>query len=60
MKGWKPIPLALKILFIVLVLWALMSLSVLFTMPDRKIAFFGFLLTGMSANIVVIILDLVL
>ena len=59
MKGWKPIPFALKILSIVLILWALMSLSVVFTMPDRKIAFFGFLLSGMSANIVVIILDLV-
>jgi len=59
MKGWKPLPIALKILSIVLILWALMSLSVLFTMPDRKIAFFGFLLTGVGANIVVLLLDLV-
>jgi hypothetical protein len=59
MKGWKPIPLSLKILSIVLILWALMSVSVLFTMPDRKIAFFGLLLTGLSANIVVLLLDLI-
>jgi len=59
MKGWKPLPLSLKILSIILLLWAAMSVAVLVMMPDRKIAFFGFLLTGTNANIVVLILDFI-
>ena len=40
MKGWKSIPLSLKILSIVISLWAIMSIVVLVAMPDREIAFF--------------------
>ena len=59
MKGWKPLPLALKILSVILLLWAVMSIVVLVTMPERKIAFFGFMLTGTAAVIVVSLLDFV-
>ena len=36
-----------------------MSIVVLVTMPERKIAFFGFMLTGTAAAIVVSLLDFV-
>ena len=59
MKGWKPLPLSLKILSIVLLLWAVMSIAVLVMVPEREIAFFGFLLTGTAGAIVVLILDFI-
>ncbi len=59
MKGWKPLPLFLKILSVVLFLWAAMSIAVLVTMPEREIAFFGFLLKGTSSAIVILLLDFI-
>ncbi len=59
MKGWKSLPLSLKILSIVLLLWAIMSINVLFMMPNREIAFFGFMLSGVAAKIVVLLLDFI-
>ncbi len=59
MKGWKPLPLSLKILSIVLLLWAAMSVATLVMMPGREIAFFGLLLTGTSGAIVVLLLDFI-
>ena len=57
MKSWKSLPLSLRILSIVLFLWAVMSIAVLVTSPEREIAFFGFLLKGTSSAIVVVLLD---
>ncbi len=59
MKGWKSLPLSLKILSIVLLLWAVMSVAVLVMMPEREIAFFGFMLTGTAAAIIVLMLDFI-
>ena len=59
MKAWKSLPISLKILSIVLFLWAAMSIAVLAMMPAREIAFFGFILTGAAAAIVVLLLDFI-
>lgn len=59
MSGWKPLPISLKILSVILFLWALMSISVVIMMPEREIAFFGFMLTGVAAAIPVLILDVI-
>jgi len=59
MKEKKSLPLSLKILSIVLFLWVIMSAAVLVMMPEREITFFGFLLTGSGAAIVVILLDII-
>lgn len=59
MTGWKRLPLSLKILCVVLLLWVAMSIAVLVTMPEREIAFFGSLLTGNAGTIVVLLLDVI-
>jgi hypothetical protein len=59
MNAWKPLPLPFKILSIVLLWWASMSIMVMITMPEREIAFFGFLLSGIAAKIIVLLLDFV-
>ena len=59
MKSWKSLPLSLKILSIVLFLWAAMSIAVLVTSPEREIAFFGFLLKGTASAIVIVLLDFI-
>ena len=57
--NWKSLPLALKILSVVLLLWVVMTVFVLVTMPERQIAFFGLLLKGVSATTVVVLIDVV-
>lgn len=59
MKGWKPLPISLKVLFVVLLLWVMMTIAVLISMPEREIAFFGMLLKGMPATAVVLLLDII-
>ena len=59
MKDWNTLPLPLKILSVVLFSWAVMSIAVLVMMPERRIAFFGFMLTGTAAAIVVLLLDFI-
>lgn len=59
MNNWKPIPLALKILSVLLLLWAAMSIAVLVTTPERQIAFYGFLLKSTPASIIILILDVI-
>lgn len=59
MTIWRSLPPALKILSVVLLLWVLMTISVVITMPDREIAFFGWLLKGSPAIIIVLLLDVV-
>ena len=59
MNSWKSLPLLLKILSIILLLWIMMSTAVLITMPEREIAFFGLLLKGVSAMAVVLLLDII-
>ena len=59
MENWKPLPILLKILFVVLLLWVMMTIAVSFSMPDRQIAFYGMLLKGLPATIVVLLLDII-
>ncbi len=59
MKRWSSLPLLLKILSILLILWAAMSIAVLVTSPAREIAFFGLLLKGISAAVVILLLDFI-
>jgi len=59
MNNWKSIPPALKALFAVLLLWVMMTIAVLICMPGREIAFFGFLLKGLPATAVVLLLDII-
>lgn len=57
MNGKKPMPVLLKVLSVLLLLWVAMSVAVLVTMPEREIAFFGLILTGTAGAAVVIVLD---
>lgn len=57
--GWKPIPLSLKILFVVLGLWTLGSV---FALPGRYelgLPFFGLWVSGILAGLIVLVLDIV-
>lgn len=58
MNNWKSLPVLLKILSVVLLLWVIMTFIVVITMPDREIAFFGLLLKGMSATMFVLLIDI--
>lgn len=55
----KPLPLSLKILSVLLLLWAAMSAATIVMMPEREIAFFGIILKGASATSVVLLLDII-
>ena len=58
-KGWKPIPLPLKILFVVFILWlvgALMNLPNLF---ENGLPLFGKFVYGMTAALIVLLLDII-
>ena len=59
MMAWKSLPLLLKGLSIILLLWVVMTIAVLVTMPEREIAFYGLLIKGVSATTVVLLLDIV-
>lgn len=57
--GFKSLPLSLKILFVVLIIWAIGSLT---AMPMRYadgLPLFGVFVYGLSAVIVLVILDLI-
>jgi hypothetical protein len=59
MKNWTSLPILLKGLSIVLLLWVMMTIAVSIKMPEREIAFFGLLLKGASATAVVLLLDII-
>ena len=59
MKGWNTLPLPLIILSVVLFSWAVMSIAVLVMMPERRIAFYGFMLTETAVATVVLLLDFI-
>lgn len=58
-KGWKPIPLSLKILFVVFVLWSIGSLFAIPTRYDLGLPFFGVFVYGIVASLIVLLLDVV-
>ncbi len=57
-KGWKPIPLSLKVLFVVLGLWVLGSVFAIPMRLELGVPFFGFYVYGITASLIVVILDM--
>lgn len=58
-KGWKPIPLSLKILFVVFVLWSIGSVLNISVRYESGLPFFGVFVYGIVASLIVILLDVV-
>jgi hypothetical protein len=57
-NGWKPIPLPLKILFVVFVLWLVGSVVNLPNLMENGLPLFGIVLFGKSAALFVLLLDI--
>ncbi len=58
-KGWKPIPLPLKILFVVFVLWLVGSVMNLPNLFENGLPLFGSFVYGMTAALIVLLLDII-
>ena len=58
-KGWKPIPLSLKILFVVFVLWTIGSVLGISTRYKSGLPFLGVFAYGIVASIIVLLLDVI-
>jgi len=58
-KGWKPIPLALKILSVVLILWAIGAVMNLPNLLENGLPLFGVFVYGVLAVLVVLLLDII-
>lgn len=57
-SGWKPIPLSLKILFVLFVLWAVGSVFALPGRVEQGLPFFGVFVYGVIAGSIVLVLDI--
>ena len=57
-KGWKPIPLPLKILSVLFVLWTIGSVFAITERGELGLPFFGMFLYGTAASLVVLFLDI--
>ena len=58
-KGWKPIPLPLKILFVVFILWLVGSVMNLPNLFENGLPLFGNFVYGMTAVLIVLLLDII-
>lgn len=58
-KGWKPIPLPLKILFVVFLLWLVGAVMNLPNLYENGLPLFGTFVYGMNAALVVLLLDII-
>lgn len=58
-KGWKPIPLSLKILFVVFILWSVGSVLNAPNLYKSGLPLFGVFVYGVTASLVVLLLDIV-
>ena len=58
-KGWKPIPLPLKILFVVFILWLVGSVMNLSNLVENGLPLFGQFVYGMTAALIVLLLDII-
>jgi len=58
-KGWKPIPLSLKILFVVFVLWSVGSVMNLPNLFENGLPLFGNFVYGITAALIVLLLDII-
>lgn len=57
--GWRPIPLALKVLCLVMVLWAIGSAMNLANLMENGLPVFGSFVFGIGALLVVLFLDFI-
>ena len=58
-KGWKPLPVSLKILFVVFILWAFGSIFAIPTRYELGLPFFGMFVYGYIASLIVLLLDVI-
>ena len=58
-SGWKPIPLALKILFVVFILWLVGAVMNLPNLMANGLPLFGNFIFGVPAALVVLCLDVI-
>ena len=58
-KGWKPIPLSLKIIFVLFVLWSIGSVFAIPTRYELGLPFLGVFVYGLFASLIVLLLDVV-
>ncbi len=58
-RGWKPIPLPLKILFIVFVLWMVGAVMNLPNLYQNGMPVFGTFVFGMNAALLPLLLDII-
>lgn len=58
-RGWKPIPLPLKILFVVFILWLVGSVMNLPNLFENGLPLFGKFVYGMTAALIVLLLDII-
>lgn len=57
--GWKPIPLSLKILFVVFILWSIGSVFAIPMRYESGLPFLGVFVYGIVASLIVLLLDVV-
>ncbi|WP_142784123.1 hypothetical protein [Changchengzhania lutea] len=57
--GWKPIPLALKILFVVFILWSIGAVLNLPNLFESGLPLFGIFVHGIVASLIVLFLDII-
>ena len=57
--GWKPIPLPLKVLFVVFVLWLVGSMMNLPNLFNNGMPLLGSFVYGMTAAVIVLLLDVI-
>ena len=58
-RGWKPIPLPLKIFFVVFILWSVGSVMNLPNLFENGLPLFGNFVYGMTAALIVVLLDII-
>ena len=58
-KGWKPIPLSLKILFVVFVLWSVGSVMNMSNLFENGLPLFGVFVYGVTAALIALVLDII-
>ncbi len=58
-NGWKPIPLSLKIIFVIFVLWTIGSGLGVSTRFESGLPFFGVFVHGFIAVLIVLMLDII-
>ena len=58
-SGWEPIPISLKVISVLSILWMIGSVFTVQTRFELGIPFFGLFILGISAATIVILLDIV-